>query len=300
MSPSPWLQQLLLLCAGLLLATRVAAAPVLLSGADSPAARAFSAALAERRPQDQVRFLPLAELRRAPPLSADTRMVLLGEDALNWRLGISQGPPSLVLRINRVQAQRLLGTDRPRGISLLWSDPAPARQLRLAHLLLPQAKRIGVLHDEHSRFLLAELQQAAASLGLTIVGQLWSDVRDNRPLLAVLKSSDVLLGLEIPALYNSQTVKSLLLTSYAQERALLGPNAAFVRAGSLASSYSDQDDWLATLDDLLDQSPQHWPQSLYPSHFKVLGNHQVARALGIRLADDAELARQLAAGENTP
>ncbi|HLD64415.1 MAG TPA: ABC transporter substrate-binding protein [Pseudomonas sp.] len=300
MSPSPWLLQLLLLCAGLLLATRLTAAPVLLSGTDSPAARAFSAALAERRPQDQVRFLPLSELRRGPPPSVDTRLVLLGEDALSWRLGISQGPPSLVLRISRVQAQRLLGAGRPRGISLLWSDPAPARQLRLAHLLLPQAKRIGVLHGTHSQFLLAELQQAAEPLGLTIVGQLWSDVRDNRPLLAVLKNSDLLLGLDVPELYNSQTVKSLLLTSYAQERALLGPSAAFVRAGSLASSYSDQDDWLATLDGLLDQPPQHWPQSLYPSHFKVLGNHQVARALGIRLADDAELARQLAAGENSP
>lgn len=300
MSRTPWRQCLLLLCGGLLCAAPLAAAPVLLSGEDSPAARAFSAALAERRPQDQVRFLPLAELRRGPPLGADTRLVLLGEDALSWRLGTPQGPPSLVLRISRGQAQRLLGPARPAGVSLLWSDPPPARQLRLAHLLLPQAKRIGVLYDAHSQFLLAELRQAAEPLGLTIVGQLWSEVRDNRPLLAVLKNSDLLLGLDAPRLYNSQTVKSLLLTSYAQERALLGPSAAFVRAGSLASSYSDQDDWLATLDTLLDQPPQHWPESLYPRHFKVLGNPQVARALGIRLADDAELARQLAAGENTP
>lgn len=98
-------------------------------------------------------------------------------------------------------------------------------------------------------------------------------------------------------LYNSQSIKSLLLGSYAKNRALLGPTAAFVKAGSLASSYSDQEDWLDTLDELLGQAPRHWPLSLYPGHFKVLGNRQVARSLGIDLASDADLGRRLAEGE---
>ncbi|MEZ1441477.1 ABC transporter substrate-binding protein, partial [Pseudomonas shirazica] len=37
--------------------------------------------------------------------------------------------------------------------------------------------------------------------------------------------------------------------------------------------------------------------SLYPGHFKVLGNRQVARSLGIDLASDADLGRRLAEGE---
>lgn len=290
----------LLLWAGLWFSAPLAGAPVLLSGEDSPAVRAFSQALGERRPEDQVRFLPLEQLDDAQPLSPDTRLVLLGTEALEWRLAHTAAPPTLLLRISRVQAQRRLGDSRPSGLSLLWSDPSPARQLRLARLLLPQATHIGVLYGPHSEFLLDELQQAAEPLGLTLLEQHWSDTRDNRPLLAVLKASDMLLGLEDATLYNPQTAKSLLLTSYAQERTLLGPSAAFVRAGSLASSYSDQDDWLTTLDHLLDQPPQSWPPSLYPSHFKVLGNPQVARALGLPLADDDELARELSAGEQTP
>ncbi|MET1077311.1 MAG: ABC transporter substrate-binding protein [Pseudomonas sp.] len=285
---------------GLLCASGLQAAPVLLSGEDSPAARAFSLALAQQRPQDQVQFVSLDQLKRAPSLEPDTRLVLFGENALAWRLALPQAPPTLVLRVSRVQAQSHLGTVRPNGLSLLWSDPPPARQLQLAHLLVPQATRIGVLHDEHSRFLLDELRQAAKPMGLTIVAQSWPDTRDTRPLLALLKQSDLLLGLDDTDLFNPQTVKSLLLTSYAQERALLGPSAAFVKAGSLASSYSDQADWLTTLDRLLDQDPRHWPAELYPSHFKVLGNRQVARALGIRLDTDTDLARQLTAGEQTP
>ena len=68
-------------------------------------------------------------------------------------------------------------------------------------------------------------------------------------------------------------------------------------AGSLASSYSDQDDWLNSLDLLLDQPVQSWPSAAYPRHFKVLGNHQVARALAIEMADDATLTQQVAEGE---
>lgn len=120
---------------------------------------------------------------------------------------------------------------------------------------------------------------------------------DPRPLQFLLGNSDLLLGIDDKQLYNSQSIKSLLLGSYAKNRALLGPTAAFVKAGSLASSYSDQEDWLDTLDELLGQAPRHWPLSLYPGHFKVLGNRQVARSLGIDLASDADLGRRLAEGE---
>lgn len=287
----------LLLCC-LLCAMPLRAAEIILSGAkDSPAIRAFSAALAERRPQDRVRFQTLAQLPAPDALPTDTRLILLGRQALDWRLTTTEGPPSLVLRVSRVDAQTRLGDTRPPGLSLLWSDPDPARQLRLARQLLPQARRIGVLYDRHSEFLLDELRRAAAPLHLQIIAQEWPDNRDNRPLLALLNSSDLLLGLDDTDLYNPQTAKSLLLTSYAQQRVLIGPSAGFVRAGSLASSYSDQADWLASLDRLLDQAPETWPRSAYPSHFKVLGNRQVARALAIELADNPTLSQQLAEGE---
>ncbi|RJG09657.1 ABC transporter substrate-binding protein [Pseudomonas cavernicola] len=297
----PLLISCCLLSGYLLSAAPLWAAEVLLSGADdSSTLRAFSRVLGELRPQDQVHFVPLAQLPAPGTLPRDTRLILFGSQALNWRLAEPQGPPTLILRVSRVQAQQLLGDARPNHLSLLWSDPAPARQLRLARLIFPAAKRIGVLHDQHSDFMFDELRLAATALGLEVIDQLWTDTRDTRPVLALLNRSDLLLGLNDQDFYTPQTSKSLLLTSYAQQRALLGPSASFVKAGSLASSYSDRADWLATLDTLLDQTPSSWPRTLYPIYFKVLGNHPVARALGIELADDAELTRQLAEGENIP
>ena len=90
------------------------------------------------------------------------------------------------------------------------------------------------------------------------------------------------------------------MSSYARQLPLIGPNAGFVRAGSLASTYSDQADWLNELDRLLDRPPASWPRSLYPEHFKVVGNPQVARSLRIEQVDETAVATRLAEGEKRP
>lgn len=286
---------------GLLCSLSASAMEILLTGAeDSPGVQSFTQALNELRPTDSVRFQPLASLPAPSQLPSGTRLILLDLPSLDWRLQDSQGPATLVLRISRLQARQRLNTVLPPHLSLLWSDPPLERQLRLTRLVLPQVRRVGVLFDRHSEFLLKELRQAALPLGLEIVAERWDNTNDSRPLLTLLKNSDVLLGLDDPDLYNPKTVKNLLLSSYARQMALIGPNAGFVKAGSLASTYSDQSDWLAILDELLDRPPATWPRTLYPRHFKVLSNPQVARSLGIEQMNEASVAAQLAEGESRP
>ncbi|WP_434560058.1 ABC transporter substrate-binding protein [Pseudomonas sp. R1-6] len=293
-----------LLClafAGLLVTLEARAAEVLLTGVqDSPGVQSFTQALQARRPQDRVRFTPLANLPAPDRLPDDVRLILLDPPSLDWRLQTPRGPATLVLRISRQQARERLGDGTPGHLSLLWSDPPMGRQLRLIRQVLPQVRRVGVLYDRHSEFLLKDLQQAALPLGLQIVSERWDDINDSRPLQNLLGQSDVLLGLDDPDLYNPKTVKNLLLSSYARQRALIGPSAAFVKAGSLASTYSDQEDWLAILDELLDRPAATWPRSLYPPRFKVLSNQQVARSLGIEPIDVESVATQLAEGEHRP
>ncbi len=296
-----WLAGVCLFLTAWLHGVAVQAADILLTGAEeSPGVQAFVQALSELRPTDNVRFQPLASLPAPGKLSASLRLILLDLPSLDWRLQEPQGPATLVLRISRLQARQRLGGTQPAHLSLLWSDPPLGRQLQLIRRILPQARRIGVLFDEHSEFLLKELNLAAEQLNLQVVSQRWDNTHDSRPLQAVLKSSDVLLGLDDPDLYNPKTAKNLLLSSYSRQVALVGPNVAFVRAGSLASTYSDQNDWLALLDQLLDQPTANWPRALYPARFKVSSNAQVARSLGIEPLNDASVASALAEGERRP
>lgn len=294
-----WQRALLLVC--LLLTAPAWSADILLTAAeDGAGVQAFAEALAKERPEDHISFTPLNDLPTPSRLPAGTRLILLDLAGLDWRLQDAQGPPTLVLRISRLQARQRLGSHLPPRISLLWSDPPLARQLHLIASILPQARRIGVLYAVGSEFLLPELREYAAPLGLEVVAQQWDNINDSRPLQDLFKRSDVLLGLDDPQLYNPKTAKNLLLSSYARQLPLIGPNAGFVRAGSLASTYSDQADWLAVLDRLLDRPPATWPRAMYPSHFKVAGNPQVARSMGIEEVDEAGVAARLAEGENRP
>jgi len=296
-----WLAGLCLFVTAWLHGVAVQAADILLTGAEeSPGVQSFVQALSELRPTDRVHFQPLASLPAPGKLPSSLRLILLDLPSLDWRMQESQGPTTLVLRISRLQARQRFGAAQPPHLSLLWSDPPLSRQLQLIRRILPQARRVGVLFDQHSEFLLKELLAAAQPLNLHVVPQRWDNTHDNRPLQTVLKNSDVLLGLDDPDLYNPKTAKNLLLSSYSRQLALVGPNVSFVRAGSLASTYSDQSDWLAVLDELLDRPPTAWPRSLYPGRFKVSSNAQVARSLGIEPINEASVAAELAEGERRP
>lgn len=297
MSPGPLLTALLLWLACLFALPAQARDILLVSTEQSAALQDFANALAQRRPDDHVRLESPENLPPAASLDGETRLLLLGSGALNWRLASHDAPPALTLLVSRVEARQVLGERDPPHLSLLWSDPPPARQLQLALQLRPRPQRIGVLLGPTSEFLQEELTQAARQLGVELVSELQTRADDTRPLRELLGRSDLLLGMDDKQLYNAQTIKGILLSAYAENRPLIGPTAAFVKAGSLASTYSDQNDWLETLDTLLDEPAEQWPRSLYPEHFKVQSNRQVARSLGIDLPVDAELAQRLAEGE---
>ena len=247
------------------------AADILLTGAeDNPGVQSFVRALSDMRPADSVRFQPLTSLPAPGKLPAATRLILLDLPSLDWRQQETKGPATLVLRISRLQAQQRFGINVPSHLSLLWSDAPVDRQLRLTRIILPEAQRIGVLYDNHSEFMLKELRKAALGLTLEVVAERWANTHDSHPLQTLLKNCDVLLGLDDPDLYNSKTAKNLLLSSYSRQLALIGPNAAFVKAGSLASTYSDQSDWLQVLDELLDLPAASWPRTLYPQHLSLI------------------------------
>jgi ABC-type uncharacterized transport system substrate-binding protein len=267
------------------------------SRTDNPAIQTLVSDLQLRRPHDQIRFVALHELAAPSQLPDTSRLVLLDRPALDWRLSDLEGPPTLALRISRLQGESL-PAPLPAQLTLLWSDPSPQRQMQLARLLLPSAKRVGLLFGAESHALLEEYRRAATDQDMELVTRRWTDTRDSRPLLYLLSNSDLLLGIDNAELFNSHTVKNLLLTSYTHQRPVIGPSASFVQAGSLASVYSDRTDWLDSVEELLDRPPARWPKSTYPRYFKVASNPQVARSMAIELPSNESLAQKLAEGEH--
>ncbi len=121
-SPGPLFAALLLWLACLFALPAQARDILLVSTEQSPALQDFAEALAQHRPNDQVRLETPENLPPAANLDGQTRLLLLGSGALNWRLASHDAPPALTLLVSRVEARQVLGEREPPHLSLLWSD----------------------------------------------------------------------------------------------------------------------------------------------------------------------------------
>jgi putative ABC transport system substrate-binding protein len=182
--------------------------------------------------------------------------------------------------------------------AVYWA-PSLTDQLRLAKYIMPALRRVGVLAAREDMPRVQALRTVAASQHIELV------VRQTEPGLLVRQVAelaplaDVLLAPTNNDLFNRDSLKAVLMAAYRQNRVFIGPSPAYVRAGALASLYAPS----ATLaDDVANaireyQRRGHWPSPALVSHFDVITNPQVARALGLRLPDATVLTRLLQAEE---
>ncbi len=112
-----------------------------------------------------------------------------------------------------------------------------------------------------------------------------------RDLLEVINDNDVLIATANKSIYNRRTIRTILLASYRQEKFVIGYSASFVKAGSLASTYTTVplliEELGGFLDRLIDDQSIDW-QADFTDHFDVVINAQVARSLNLP-APDPEL-----------
>ncbi len=232
------------------------------------------------------------ELSTAHP---DTLVLTLGAQALNRVQQQQPRPPTLALMVDEARFAPYRGRSGA-PISAIYYNPPLIEQALLGHLILPRATHIAVLAtpDELARY--RSYQQQLQDLGLELKVFVMDDESALISTLSrALTYGDFLLGVPDPAIFNSRTVKHILLTAYRRNRIVIGPNRAFVNAGSLASVYSPISviisDTLRYFDAF--QSSGQLPAADFPTGFAVKVNRQVARSLNIPLNDPQELAQSL-------
>lgn len=261
--------------------------------AESQLTREFIAQIADESPLAPFQITTLSE---ATLTSSTERIITLGRDALNWRLEQSSDLPTLALYINR----RQVPDQRPDWLQIMLSSPDPQRQVRLAKALVPRLGNLGLLYTLSSIEQLDEWQAAADSQELQMVTRLWpDDAPVTRPLTELLSASDALIALDDPAIWNADLLKTILLTSYARDRVIIGPAAPFVDAGSLGTTYSTPMDMALSTRHRFSQ-PWQPGAVFYPTEFSLRTNAQVARSLSLPLPDNAALLDRLKAEESAP
>ncbi len=241
-----------------------------------------------------------AEALETGPVAGDLPdlVVSIGSRAAR---ALSAAPPAVPVLYTLVPdgaaGEPAWGAPRPRD-GVIYLDQPLDRQLRLALQVKPGPARIGVLLGPAQQGLERRLRAAAAPLGLSVVVGLVEGESDVGPAIeSVLQSSDLLLALPNPGIFNRKTLFNILLSSYHSRVPMIGFSEAYVKAGALAAVFTPPGDLgreaAETVVDHLLSGRKGLPPPRHPARFNVAINPQVARSLDIKLPDTEELERLL-------
>lgn len=163
--------------------------------------------------------------------------------------------------------------------SAVFVEPSFERQLRLARAILGGDSKFGVL---------VQGSAPADVVGKDVYVYSVSEFDTlNHALVKLLAENQALIGAYDPELFSSDNIKNILITAYRHNRPLIGPSSAYLRAGALATTYSNLDDIAQRLGDIVTHFNQKeaWPPADFNPYFRIGFNEQVGRSLNLLLPD---------------
>lgn len=183
--------------------------------------------------------------------------------------------------------------------SLLLDHPLE-RYFYLIDALLGKHTNTGLILGELSETLQAEYQQAARNSGHSLQIE---NIQHTEQLAETIKNlsyrSDVLLMSADPGIYNSSTIRSILLSSYRHRLPVIGFSKNLTHAGAIAAIYSEPEQISQQAVTIIRQILRGQATEKYysPSDFSVSLNLQVARSLGYRFSDEDTIVQLIKAYE---
>jgi len=275
---------------------------VILSDDSAPYQEAYQAILTGLQGQDHVVSRIYADRIDPGALDSASLVVTVGVRATESLMQLPSRPPLLAILVPREwyrkSAQPALTRSGAKAASAIYIDQPFERQARLISLAFPDARRVGLVTGGKREPLVRELQAELRKQGLSLAHETISSERELIGALdTLLPSSELLLALPDPTVFNANTAQTIFLTSYRYRNPVLGYSRSMTRAGALLSVYStpaqvgrQATEWIETIGQVM---PLSLPAPSYPDYFSVSINKQVARSLGIMLPAEAELVRDL-------
>jgi ABC-type uncharacterized transport system substrate-binding protein len=173
------------------------------------------------------------------------------------------------------------------GVTAIYADPSPLDQFRLISLIHKRAVRVAALVSDKTEYLIPLLKQGANSIGAQLqIEHVGGDVDVNRAMRDIV-GIPILLATPDGAIYNAESIKSILISSYRSDQYVVGFSSAMVNAGALATVKSDIGEIAEQAKEVVSEidagSPV--PEAQYPKYFSVDLNDAVARSLNVVIDD---------------
>ena len=180
--------------------------------------------------------------------------------------------------------------------STIYLDQPVERQLSLIAAAFPGRDRVGVLFESPPPDELYQLRESASEHGLVLYEQEVSTKTSVFDALQnVLKHSDVLLALPVPTVYNSSTLRNILVSTYQAGIPLVGFSSAYVKAGAICAVFSSPAQFASQAGMIVRKFIETGalPLAQYPKFYEVSVNERVAHSLGININNPDELAKKI-------
>lgn len=244
--------------------------------------------------QDLRKKIPSAQVLSDPskqkPGGKDTVYIAVGPSAL--RALLAQHPEgAIVSAFTSSQAYRAIletAPDRRIAITAVYAEPSPAAQLRLISMLYKRPVNTAVILSAKTAPLEPTLQRAASQVRIPFTVETIGTGENVNRVLNRLADSPVILATPDSTVYNGDNLRNILLTTYRSNQAVVGFSVAMVKAGALATTYSEIEDIDAQVDELVAdfEATGKLPEPQFPKYFSTLVNEDVARSLNV-VVDDA-------------
>lgn len=236
----------------------------------------------------------LSDLTKRRQKKKNTLYITIGPTAL--RTLLSQGPADgvIVSTYTSSQAYRSIvdsmAPTRPAAITAVYADPAPVVQLRLISMLYKKPVGVAVILSSKTAYLEPILQRAASQTRTELTIENYASGENLNRALNRLADIPTILATPDSTVYNSENIRNILVTTYRRNQPVIGFSAALVKAGALASTYSDIEDINAHVDELISdfEASGKVAEPQFPKYFSVIVNEDVARSLNIVVDDSVK------------
>lgn len=207
-------------------------------------------------------------------------------------------PDSSKLFISTDPDKYRLNKNNRKNRAILYMAQSYCRQVQMIKLLNERWKVISLLKSQEKPVDSKRLQQCADKYGIKIYAvQTTAETNMSAAIKNALNHSDALLALPDKNVYNSKTVKNILLTSYRHRKPVIGFSQNFVSAGALASIHSSTEQIAQSASTIIEQyfkqGGQFHKSTHYPKQFDISINRQVFRALDLPLPEINKIKQKL-------
>lgn len=279
----------------------LAALPAAIAASAAPPLSGFRFHIVTGDDSAQTRHIAEDLYRRLAPLAASfrtelaqrRRLVYIAIGPVALRDAAGRGDGSVVIAaftasqvVQAVAAKALAGT-----ISAVYAEPAPADQLRLIAQLYGRPVTVAAMLGDDTLYVKPLLLATHSPM---VIEQMTAADDINR-ILNRVAAADVLLAMPDSAVYNTDTIRNILLSTYRHKQGVIGFSADMVKAGALATTYSEIEDIDTQVVEMARAfaSTGTLPAPQFPRYFRTIINDGVARSLDLEVSAAARaLARR--------